>query len=173
MSMTSPKSNKTGGRNGHEEEAIMIERIKRKARAHRLHIAQSLAARMQRLPDGTLVFQRFSRGQRIQHQILIVSFTALAITGLLQRYSRTFAIGVAINDMFGGIETLRTIHHLAALAFILLAIYHLWEIILIVFVSRDSAAMLPSSQDLSDLLQMIKFNLNRAKERPAFGRFSY
>ena len=92
MSTTSSKSAKTAGRDGHEEEAVMIERIKRKARARRLHLAQSLAARMQRMPDGSLVFLRFSRGQRIQHQILIASFTTLAITGLLQRYSRLFLI---------------------------------------------------------------------------------
>ena len=150
----------------------MIEHIKKRARARRLHTAQSLVARMQRMPDGSLVFLRFSRGQRIQHQILIASFTTLAITGLLQRDSRLFLIGMVINGVFGGIETLRTIHHLAALVFIFEAIYHLWEIVMVSFVNRDSMAMLPGPHDFSDLLQMIKFNLNRVKERPAFDRFS-
>jgi len=170
--MISPNRNTTTRKDGHEDEAVIIERIKQKARERRLRAAQALASRMQRLPDGSLVFLRFSRGQRIQHQILIVSFTTLAITGLLQRYSQLYLVGLIINGVFGGIETLRTIHHLFALVFILEAVYHTWEIIMSWLVKRDSMAMLPTIQDLDDLVQMIKFNLNKTDRRPLFDRFS-
>ena len=46
--------------------------------------AQEAAARLQTDHRGQRVIVRFSLGQRVEHQVLIISFTLLVITGLPQ-----------------------------------------------------------------------------------------
>ncbi|MEW6401401.1 MAG: hypothetical protein AB1649_06345 [Chloroflexota bacterium] len=155
-----------------QDEEAEIEMIRARERARRLREARALADRMQVLPDGSRVFVRFMPRQRLQHQILIGSFTALGLTGLLQSFSRVVLISWIINSLLGGIETLRTIHHLAAIIFGLQAFFHAGEILYLWTVKRERGSMWPAWSDLTGLIGMIKFNLNRAKERPLFDRFS-
>lgn len=171
MTMSLPKI-KAPEPDGHEEEARLIDRIRKRERARRLRAAQSLAARLQIAPDGSLTFIRFSRLECLEHQILIFTFIFLGLTGLLQRYSRLALVGWLINVAFGGVETLRTIHHLAALVFIVEALYHFGNILSVWFVRRERGAMWPRVRDFKDLVQMVRFNLGRADARPEFDRFS-
>ncbi len=155
------------------KETAVIERIKKRARARRLRAAQALAAQMQVTPDGDKTFIRFTSRQRLEHQFLIVTFTTLAITGLLQRYSAILPVGWVVNMVFGGVETLRTLHHLAAVLFIFESVYHLVQILTTWFVKRERGAMWPQRQDLRDFVQMVKYNLGRATKRPDCDRFNF
>jgi cytochrome b subunit of formate dehydrogenase len=158
---------------GHRaEESIELEKIRAKVRAQRLRTARELAERLKVLPDGTRVFIRFQARERFEHQLLIGSFTTLGFTGLMQTFSRLSVVSWIINVLLGGIETLRTVHHLAAIVFGILAIYHFARIIYLWFIKREKGSMWPNWDDLKGLLGMVKFNLNLAKERPAFDRFS-
>lgn len=172
MTSISPNHSNKGHEAMEHEEAVIIERIKKKAQVRRLRKAQKLAARMQVAPDGSKTFLRFSQSERLEHQVLIVTFTILAITGLLQRYSANVVIGWIINMVFGGVETLRTLHHLNAAVFILEAFYHLGKILYVWFAQREKGSMWPARQDFGDMLQMIKYNLGLTGERAAFDRFS-
>ncbi len=154
------------------QEAAELEAIRARMKARRLRMARALAARMRVEPDGTRVFVRFDARDRLQHQLLIGSFTALGFTGLMQSFSKLEFVGWVINAMLGGIETLRTIHYLAAILFVSLAIYHAAWIAYVWFVKREPGSMWPRWNDLTGLLGMIKFNLNMTKKRPAFDRFS-
>jgi len=171
---TTSKSNlgkrKNGKRLKHED-IELIEKLRRRARARKVLAARALAQRVQVRPDGQRVFVRFSRSQRLEHQVLIGSFSTLALTGLVQRYSQLTAIGYLINLM-GGVETVRTLHHLAALVFVALSIYHLYTILLVWFVRRERGAMWPRLKDFRDLLHMLTYNIGRAESRPEFDRFS-
>ncbi len=150
-----------------------IEMIRNKERARRLRSARALADRMKELPDGSRVFVRFDNRDRIQHQILIGSFTTLGFTGLLQSFSRIDIVGWLINVLLGGVDTLRTVHHLAAIVFGIQAIYHLAQILYLWFVKRELGSMWPSRDDLTNLVQMLKFNIDKAHERPMFDRFTF
>jgi len=153
------------------EETASLEQMKRKALARKLRAARALASRMQVLPDGSRVFLRFNRAQRREHQILIITFTTLAVTGLLQRYSENTVLSFIIS-ILGGIDTLRVFHHLAAIVFILQSLYHVGIIASVWFVKRELGSMWPRWKDLTDLLQMLKFNLGLTGTRPEFDRFS-
>ena len=152
-------------------EGVSIERIKQRARARKLREARLLASRLQVAADGTRTFVRFSQAQRLEHQLLMVSFTTLAITGLLQRYSQYFLPGAIINGL-GGIDTVRTIHHLAALIMIGQSVYHLGQILATWFVKRERGSMWPYPSDFLNLFAMLWFNLGLGKERPKFDRFT-
>jgi len=66
-------------------------------------------------------YRRFNRSQRLQHWVMTVSFTVLAITGLPQRYALADWAEWMIAAM-GGIETVRIIHRASAVIFILVSL---------------------------------------------------
>ena len=68
-------------------------------------------------------YRRFDLGQRIEHGVLIVSFSLLAISGLPQKYPDSWW-GETMIRLMGGIEMTRVIHHVAAIALILQVVYH-------------------------------------------------
>lgn len=172
MRTTMPMTNNKKQIDHQAEENAEIEKIRARVRSHRLRTARELAARMQVLPDGTRMFIRFSARERFEHQLLMGSFTTLGFTGLMQSFSRIGIVSWVINILLGGIETLRTIHHLAAIVFAAQALYHFSGVIYLWFVKREPGSMWPKWKDLKDLLGMFKFNLNLAKKRPDFDRFS-
>ena len=135
-------------------------------RAKRLRVARDLAGRLQVMPDGTRMFQRFSTAQRIEHQVLIVTFTLLAFTGLIQRYAEIGPVAYSINTLMGGIDNVRAVHRLAAIIFVIEAIYHTWIILVQWFVKHDLGTMWPSWGDARDAAQIVKYNLGLAKRRP-------
>jgi len=164
--MTYPLTSETDN----TEQAASVERIKQRTQIRRLRSIQSLAARVQVAPDGSKVFLRFTRAQRLEHQVLIVSFGTLAITGLLQRYSHLSLIKFSIG-IFGSVDTLRTLHHLAAVVMALQSVYHVERILVSWFIKRERGAMWPTLRDFRDLVQTVMFNAGLAKERPESDRF--
>ena len=169
---TSLEKAETGHRQRSQHEPdLSFEQIKKKARARKLRAARSLAGRMQVTANGTRTFIRFSQAQRLEHQLLIVSFTTLAITGLLQRYSEYYLPGAIINGL-GGIDTVRTIHHLAAVIMILQSAYHLGNIMVLWIVKRERGSMWPHQSDFTNLLGLIRYNVGLAGNRPQFDRFT-
>jgi cytochrome b subunit of formate dehydrogenase len=108
----------------------------------------------------------------VEHWLLLFSFLTLGFTGLMQRYSDLYVIGWSINSLFGGIGSLRTIHHLAAIIFVIVAIYHAGQIVYMWFVKHEVGAMLPDVQDGYNLFDMFRYNLGMIKLRPRFDRFT-
>ena len=154
----------------HDTDEMDVERIKQEVLNQRIREAQTLASRLVILPDGRRVFRRFDRSQRYQHLVLLSSFTLLAFTGLLQSFSEHAAVATLIN-LLGGVEGLRTIHRLAAIALIAVSLYHLWQILVIWFVKRQRGGMWPYIKDFKDLFHMILYNIDRRPEPPQFDRF--
>ncbi len=150
----------------------MIARARALARARRIARAKELASRIRPQVNGTVRVLRFSLKERIQHFILIFSFTTLGFTGLMQTFSAWLPIAWVINVLLGGVDTLRVIHHLAAFAFAAQTIVHGFDILVHWFVKRDLGSMFPAWSDLTGLIGMLKYNLGLAKTRPEFDRFS-
>jgi thiosulfate reductase cytochrome b subunit len=72
-------------------------------------------------------YWRFNTWSRIEHGLLILSFTTLVITGIPQRYADSF-LGNGAIQLLGGIETTRLIHHVAAAILVFESIYHLGRV---------------------------------------------
>jgi len=122
--------------------------------------------------DGTQYVVRFSRGQRVEHLVLIFSFTILAITGLSQSFY-TNLFGNLILTLLGGIESTRQVHHVAAFVFGIQSLYHVAVFIDEAFVHRRISKMFPAWSDITDAIQMIKFNLGLALHHPRFDRYNF
>ncbi len=117
-------------------------------------------------------YHRFDIFQRSEHIILLVSFTVLAVTGLPQMYSQQPWATVMILGM-GGIETVRIIHRVAAVALILGTIYHFVALAYRIYVKRVALTMLPGLQDVKDGLQALGHNLGIVKSAPRMGRYNF
>ena len=118
------------------------------------------------------VFPRFPQAQRVQHGLLIASFTTLALTGLSQTFAGT-AAGERGIGWLGGIEGVRLGHRVAAVILMITGAWHLLEAAHHVYVLRRPLAILPRASDLLDFWQTLRYNLGRAAARPRMGRFTF
>ncbi len=117
-------------------------------------------------------YTRFNLSDRLQHVVMLVSFTTLAITGLVQKYALN-AISLFIISLWGGIENVRTTHHLAAIALMIVAVYHLLALGYKIFVLRRPLTMLPSLQDAKDALAQFLYNIGLRKTGAQMGRYTF
>jgi cytochrome b subunit of formate dehydrogenase len=117
-------------------------------------------------------YPRFSLLQRVEHALLILSFTTLAVTGLPQKFA-TAAISNQIIRLLGGIETVRVVHRWAAVLLMLQAIYHGAYVAYRVLVLRCRLSMVPRYWDLTDAWRTFRYNLGLAPERPRMRRFTF
>ena len=119
-------------------------------------------------------YSRFTRSDRVQHLVMLVSFLVLAVTGLPQKY-------IYLNnpylddliDLMGGLEAVRVVHRWAATALMLVTVYHLLSVAQRVLVRRVALSMLPRYQDALDAWRSVRYNLGWAGARPRMDRFTW
>lgn len=124
------------------------------------------------VPAQSRTYIRFSPADRIQHLLLLLSFTTLAVTGLVQEFALS-PISLFIIRLWGGVENIRLTHHAAAVLLILVGIYHLIGVGYKVFVLRQRLSMLPNFQDAKDAWQAFAYNLGLSRTRPQMGRYTF
>jgi len=120
----------------------------------------------------TKSYERFPLARRIEHLTMLLSFTTLALTGLPQKFP-TAAFSVAFVNLLGGIENLRSVHHVAAIVMMLGTVWHLIVFGYMSYVRRVRLSMLPSLQDAKDGVQALLYNLGFAKSFPQMGRYTF
>ncbi len=117
-------------------------------------------------------YERFPLARRIEHIIMLLSFTTLALTGLPQKFSSA-PVSIAFVGIIGGIENLRRIHHFAAIVMMLGTAWHILVFGYMAYVRRTRLSMLPSLQDIKDGWQALMYNLGFAKFFPQMGRYTF
>ncbi len=115
--------------------------------------------------------RRMTLGDVWQHTFLMVSFTALAITGFSLRYSEAFWVQWLFG-WEGGFPLRGLIHRVAAVVFCFTCVWHL--VFLVTRRGRQFLIdMLPGPADFRNFGIMIRYNLGLAKEGPKCKRFNY
>jgi formate dehydrogenase gamma subunit len=117
-------------------------------------------------------YPRFRLMARIEHMILLVSFTILAITGLPQKYA-VLPIAQDYINFLGGIEQVRIIHRYAAVVLVIGCIYHLLTSGYRLFVRRERNRMLPTVKDGEDLRDTVLYNIGRSETPPQMPKFNF
>jgi cytochrome b subunit of formate dehydrogenase len=120
----------------------------------------------------TQAYMRFPIARRIEHWVMMLSFTLLGLTGLPQRFPES-GLSQAILGGLGGIESLRNIHHISAIVMLLGTAWHILVMGYSVFVLRDQMSMLPTLQDAKDGLQALLYNIGFARTYPQMGRYTF
>jgi len=118
------------------------------------------------------MYERFPLARRIEHLVMLLSFTTLGLTGLPQKFSSA-PVSIAFVSILGGIENLRSIHHFAAIVMMLGTAWHILVFGYMAYVRRTRFSMLPSWQDIKDGWQALMYNLGFAKTFPQMGRYTF
>lgn len=122
--------------------------------------------------EAPRTYVRFALAQRVEHVIMLLSFTTLGLTGLPQKYA-SHPTAVAFVNFLGGIENLRAIHHVAATVMMLGTIFHIIVAGYKIFVEHRRMTMLPVFQDALDALGAFLYNVGLRKSRPQMGRYTF
>ena len=118
------------------------------------------------------VYTRFTLPQRVEHIVLLVSFSLLGLTGLIQKFSGA-PLAEGIIGLLGGIETTRIIHRIAALTFALQSVYHFVVLAYRVFVKRIELTMLPGLGDVLNAIDVVRYNLGLTRQHPKLPRYNF
>ncbi|MDX1435340.1 MAG: cytochrome b/b6 domain-containing protein [Anaerolineales bacterium] len=121
---------------------------------------------------STTKIQRFTRSDRFEHWLQVVSFTVLAITGLIQKFSDNVISQSIINGM-GGIENVRVIHRIAAVMLMFGIVYHIGALGYKFYVERARPTIVPSTGDAKAAWGAFLFNIGRREKRPQEGRYTF
>jgi formate dehydrogenase subunit gamma len=116
--------------------------------------------------------KRFNTRQRVEHYILMVVFTLLAITGLIQRY---YTVGICkwLILHLGGIAQTRTIHRSLGIFFTVLVVYAFIFALINVFGRHKRASIIPTIDDYKGVIADLKCSMGLGTECPRFGHFDY
>ncbi|MDJ0916803.1 MAG: cytochrome c3 family protein [Woeseiaceae bacterium] len=121
--------------------------------------------------------RRFSASNIHVHLTIVVTFLALAVTGLpLKFYDMAWA--QTLINLLGGVETAGIIHRVAAVGTFGYAIYHLSELFVRIFIKRERGmfwgpnSMVPQPQDGKDIWASLKYFLYLG-DRPENDRWNY
>jgi len=116
--------------------------------------------------------RRFSVSDRVEHWLQVITFVALALTGLIQKWPDVGFSRWALTTL-GGIEATRLIHRVFATLLLLAIVYHLFTAGKRIFVDRAPRTMVPGRADLRAAWQGVRFNFGRDQEPPVQGRFTW
>ena len=142
--------------------------LQMRRKSHRVHAATQ-----------TVEYLRFTRLNRIQHAVMIVSFMSLALTGLTLKFAYT-SWASTLSHLLGGFESAGYIHRVAASFMIGVFVSHVVDLVRRKRHEHGSwrktlfgpNTMLPTRKDFSDFYGSIKWFLGIG-ERPAYGRWTY
>ncbi len=160
--------------------------VRRSDREHRRLVR--LAEALQEHPAGRHLIARTSMHERVQHWILVVSFTLLVVTGMPIKFADAGWARWLIG-YFGTLTVARVTHRVCGVILIAIFLYHIGYLLaqLRRTIRRDRAAgvtqplwrrivfspMMITWQDAREFWQLLLFLLFRRAHRPAFGRFNF
>ncbi|WP_366921847.1 cytochrome b/b6 domain-containing protein [Metallumcola ferriviriculae] len=121
----------------------------------------------------TRKFERFNIHQRIQHIMMFVSFFMCTFTGLPIKYNHSWW-APKVTALFGGFDTMFTVHLIGAAIMLASSAYHLFYLIIYPIIKKQiSIATVPALKDVRDINQHMRYLLGLTKEKARFDRYSY
>ena len=115
--------------------------------------------------------ERWQKVERMQHLVLLTSFTGLAITGFALRMSDAWWVNLI---GLGGHEYLRaTLHRCLAIILTFASFYHAFWLAFTQRGRMNLRTIVPMARDFVEFPQNMMFHLGIRKERPDFHRFDY
>ncbi len=130
-------------------------------------------------PHKRYYIRRFSRGQRLTHIFVILSFMALALTGMSLKFAN-MPWAQFIAKSFGGIQVAGVIHRIAATITFGYFAAHLYSLIKLKLKHKTSLknfifgkqSLMFNKQDILDFWATLKWFFGKG-DRPDYGRWTY
>ena len=134
------------------------------------HVRASEWPDEEQLVGKTESFRRMSLHGRLQHGLLIVSFSLLVLTGL-PVFLHDTAWMQRVIDLEGGFHLRSLLHRGAAFGLIGLSVWHACVLALSSGARGWFAKMMIRPRDLLEFAQEMAFDVGLYSRRPAFGRY--
>jgi predicted CXXCH cytochrome family protein len=142
-----------------------LRKSKRQLQIRRGEIAEAPASRR--------TYLRMTRGERLQHGILMLSFILLVVTGFMLRYPDAWWV-VLVRKMSSRAFDLRSLaHRISAVLMVAASLYHIGYVAFSARGRRFLRDMWWRLRDLRDPISLLKYNAGLSQEKPKFDRFSY
>ncbi len=116
-------------------------------------------------------YLRWTRGERIQHWVLVVSFFMLVLTGFALKYPESWWTWVF--SATGSFDLRGLLHRIAATVYTLLSLYHVGYLL---FSTRGRAqfqALKLRKRDFLDLRNQMLYNLGKRPAPPKYDHYAY
>ncbi|MCK5255333.1 MAG: hypothetical protein KAQ81_04865, partial [Deltaproteobacteria bacterium] len=139
--------------------------------------------------NGERFFLRLTLNQRIQHIVLILSFSILALTGMPMKYFHS-SWGASLFALFGGIVWAPIIHRVAAIVILLMFFYHVIYVLVIAYTNFIrplikekrctflnivkailSMPMIPNAADMREAKEILLYYFFISNKKPVLVRF--
>ena len=155
-------------------QAIQPETLSKSDQVRAKNFQQVIASakRIRTLPGGERFFVRFNQLEILEHWILLINFSILAVTGLLEMFSNNRISADFITPVFRDLDNLRGLHNVAAIFYVTMAVIHAGHAVVGWFVKNEPPILMPGKQDWVDFIRTWKYLLSRSFPRPEFGRFT-
>ncbi len=109
---------------------------------------------------------------RVQHLLLTILLTVLAVTGFALMYHEN-SLAQWLIRMEGGVHNRGIVHRIAAVLLMANLVHH----VIYMLFSREGKPELRrlfmTKRDIDDFLQSLRYNLGTAEEYPRFGKYGY
>ncbi len=124
------------------------------------------------VPARPAAFLRFTLDQRAAHIVLLVTFSLLGLTGLIQKFSQA-PVSQWLIGALGGIEMVRIIHRTNAILMVAQSLYHAAAVVYGLWVQRKAPTMVPGLQDVVHVAQDVLCYLGLRRHTARYGRYTY
>ena len=117
--------------------------------------------------------ERFNVHHRLQHFLLMVSVTILAVTGLTIKYGNAVWAPYVVAA-FGGFRTMFNVHLVAGVIMVVAGVYHILYLLFNIRRYPPSTwAMVPTKKDFADAVQHLRYLAGLTQTPPQFDRYTY
>jgi len=139
---------------------------------HNVVIVTYYIRRKSRKEKESRLYQRFQPFEVLQHALLFITFTLLAITGFALKFPDAFWVEWLYQA--GMTEVIRAnIHRVAAVIMIIISFIQAFYFIFHKSGRRDILALLPTFNDIKHFWMNMRFHLYLSHEKPSLPRFDY
>lgn len=115
---------------------------------------------------------RMSLHFRVQHLLLTILLTVLAVTGFALMYHEN-SLAQWIIRMEGGVHNRGIVHRIAAVLLMASLVHHIFYMLFSREGKPEFKQLFITKRDIDDFLQSLRYNLGTAEEYPRFGRYGY
>ena len=119
------------------------------------------------------LYLRMTVHERLQHAVLMLSFTLLVVTGFMLRYPEAWWVVGIRNLSVRAFEWRGWAHRIAGVVILVAGAWHLGYLAFTVPGRSLFRDLLPRWRDVTDPWAVLKYNLGLAPTKPAFPRFCY
>ncbi|MEW6109026.1 MAG: cytochrome b/b6 domain-containing protein [Nitrospirota bacterium] len=116
--------------------------------------------------------RRFSPYRILEHQLAMITFAILVITGLSQKFHE-YSISQWIIINLGGVDSVRVIHRYTGLTFAVLTIFHIIVASAGVVFRKWPASMVINKKDFTDAIDNLKYYFGITDHPARCDRYDY